>query len=107
MTTTNVCYVHVSQFDPPSSVRVWLPDTPSVSVTTTEYRPRSSLSGLVKVSLELRNKHTKRKEFIFSSLTFESLSGLLRHALRATSEDAQAHSCLLANIEGEGFMSLV
>lgn len=43
--------------DVPSSVRVWLAETPSVSVTTTEYLPKSSLSGLVKVSLELRNKH--------------------------------------------------
>lgn len=42
--------------DSPSSVRVWLEETPSVSVTTTEYRPRSSLSGLVKVSLDLRTK---------------------------------------------------
>jgi len=39
--------------DLPSSVRVWLAETPSVSVTTTEYLPKSSLSGLVKVSLEL------------------------------------------------------
>lgn len=42
--------------DSPSSVSVWLEETPSVSVTTTEYRPRSSLSGLVKVILELRAK---------------------------------------------------
>ena len=42
--------------DPPSSVRVWLEETPSVSVTTTEYLPRSSLSGLEKVSLELKNR---------------------------------------------------
>lgn len=40
----------------PSSVSVWLEETPSVSVTTTEYLPRSSLSGLVKVSLELRDE---------------------------------------------------
>lgn len=46
----------VHQRDSPSSVSVWLEETPSVSVTTTEYLPRSSLSGLVKVSLELRNK---------------------------------------------------
>lgn len=39
--------------DVPSSVRVWLEETPSVSVTTTEYLPKSSLSGLLKVRLEL------------------------------------------------------
>lgn len=48
------CYVH--RLYSPSSVSVWLEETPSVSVTTTEYWPRSSLSGLVKVSLELRIK---------------------------------------------------
>lgn len=48
----------VADVNSPSSVRVWLPETPSVSVTTTEYLPRSSLSGLVKVSLELRNKYS-------------------------------------------------
>lgn len=45
---------------PPSSVRVWLEETPSVSVTTTEYLPRSSLSGLVNVSLDLRDQQKNR-----------------------------------------------
>lgn len=31
-----------------------------MSVTTTEYLPRSSLSGLVNVSLELRNQQRNR-----------------------------------------------
>lgn len=52
--------------DSPSSVRVWLEETPTVSVTTTEYRPRSSLSVLVKVSLELRTKVQMLEPIIWS-----------------------------------------
>lgn len=55
-TTTEISGAGCYRQDSPSSVSVWLEETPSVSVTTAEYRPRSSLSGLVKVSLELRSK---------------------------------------------------
>lgn len=44
----------------PSAEIVWLDETPSALVTETEYVPASSLSGFLKISLDLWYREGKR-----------------------------------------------
>lgn len=72
----------------PSSVTVWLAETPLVSVTTTEKAPKSLTSGLTKVSLELENKYMLRQMMltkIFSMVVWSIKTTTKKHLLFALS----------------------